>query len=285
MAKLFPCARVLELALIGSIGIAATAGSEVLVEKRGHWIRPAPSADAPAGATDAERQVLLAEVQASFITRNVQPSGESRLSAATSTERIALFELEGPGLRFGWWEKRDYGTGQADYILEVWPRGGAAKWRLKVHLDFPITGGDLRGFLDEGAKLKARGALPSDDMLLATVDFAGRRLMVPVSEWERGLSLPSDREWLKSVLLPSMVEQLKLIDVISSRDEQLSVLCNLVIHPLLNEPDEPCKPHGSFVHALSDADCDFDAQFGETCSLKDALQPTGKKTILPAPPK
>jgi len=149
----------------------------------------------------------------------------------------------------------------------------------------PRSGHTMEEALQAGKKQRAEGSLDAAEaQATLTFDFGGRKLTVPVTEWERGLQAPEDRRWLTSVMDEGLVETLESIAVLADREPELSMVCAMVIQPLLGYLKYRCTPEEmSFVSHAGKADCEFDGWFGESCSLQETLDSKLRKEPAVAP--
>ena len=239
-------------------------------EIRKHIEQP-PASSVPSTATEVEALVLSNRIAASFIMRgwysDVSPKSGWRSQGAIKNDTIVLFELAGPKLRFSWVTKMDFPDAGRRYELRVW-RGPEHKDSLTIDIKGDRRAPDLAAFIAGPRSDNAEGAPDSDEMLLAEVDFAGRRLVVPVAEWREGLR-GEDRQWLQSAVDEDFRKALQAIAVITKGEPELVMLCDLVLTPILGKDAPNCdRIDQSFVDYAGGPDCDFDSWFGETCPLE-----------------
>jgi hypothetical protein len=257
------------------------------IEIRRHWATKAHQIEEK-GVDELTRNVLCASLEASVIMRNwyteLPKNGRWTPKGAVRNEHVVLFAVDDNVLRFGWWQDQDFEAGTRDYALKIWMKG-REKVVMGLRIRGPRGGYTMDEALQAGQKQRNEGSLPvAEAQTTATFDFAGRRLTVPLAEWERGLQIPEDRQWLASVIDEGLMDALESIAVLADREPELNLLCAMVIQPLLGYLKHRCSPQEpSFATFAGKADCDFDAWFGETCSLQDTLNSKLQKQPSPAP--
>jgi len=252
-------------------------------EIRRHWETPG-AADVASSASEIERLVLENRIAASFIMRGwyKEPTqgGRWRSKGAARNDTVVLFHLVGPRVKFAWTSSMDFPQGVWRCEFRVWERPDDRVTLVLTMRGVP-TAADLETYLRNRNSVKAKDALPPDELLLAEVDFAGRKLPVPVSEWRRGLE-GQDRIWLQSAVDEDLRRALKAIAVVAANDTELGTLCDMVLTPLLGSDAPECeKASVSFSDSARKPDCDFDAWFGETCPLDVLMRSkTAKQPLL-----
>jgi hypothetical protein len=275
------------LASSASQGLAA----DRFRESRRHW---SPDAKLIAERLPAEKreEFLKAALvpKVTVITRQWSSaddlSEQATASAATRNETVVLFDPAVERLRFGWWEDRSWDSAKGKYRLKIWYPDGDTD-DIKVTVDYPRLGHDLRTYLAESREAREKGTIPDDDQLPITIDYAGRKLALAVAQWRRGLLTVEDAAWLSAVKRPRLVNALKTIASVSPPFPQLQMACDLVVFPLAGEYERQFEPaEGSLVSVRGRPDCDFDAWFGESCSLKEQMEfDLGKNPQLAPPSK
>ncbi len=283
--------------LLATLPMVASAASKSL-EIRRHWVQNAHALDAKEAAKLAaevpdarSRDILAGKLEASLILRNWYPSlpqgGRWTPKGAVRAETIVLFDLGAANVRFGWWTDTDFADGRDSYVLRIW-RKGSEKVVMTFKTEHPSLGNTMKGYLDNGKVAAKSGSMADiDAATLLTFDFAGRRLVIPLSEWTEGLRNAEERGWLTQAIETDsdLKASLEDIAVVANLEPELNVMCTLVIQPLLREDRYRCSPEGaSFLRLARKPDCDFDSWFGETCSLEQSLEFRLRKQPVLAPP-
>lgn len=269
--------------LIGGTPRAVAAGSpEHPGELRRHWsfarqlerlgVKP-PAEELPEGT------VILRQWYDEVPTASTLPTTGARRS-----QNIVLIDPKVERLRFGWWKERDYTAGRIVRTLKIW-RGAELKTTLTLRLDTGVTAEDMARYLEEGRRLQSEGKLPREDEGLLTVELAGRKWTLPVEAWQKGKLADEDRAWLATVVDEPFAEALRYLNAFAHGTIELHDACLLVTHPLLGITDQPCELAKQPLMMYQDKpDCDFDAWFGEPCSLKDEMDFKLRKNPQLAPP-
>ena len=273
--------------LLGASSIAVAEDS--YRETRRHWA-PDPKVIADHLPPDRREEFLKSTPvpNVTVITRDWgSSSGKSEKPSAGPTTRrltVVLFDPAVDRLRFGWWEDRDWEGARGRYRLKIWYSDGS-KDELGLTVKYPQRGHDMQSDPTESRKVREKGTFVGDEQLPITVDFADRKLTLSVSEWRRGLLSVDDKAWLESVKRPRLAAALRTIASISPAFSQLQMACDLAVFPLLGEYERMFEPAAeSLVTVRGRPDCDFDAWFGEPCSLKEQMEFDLGKNPQVAPP-
>ena len=208
-----------------------------------------------------------------------------KLDAATRLVEVVLVDPALDHVKFSWSKDWDIPKGPAIYRLRIWYAADRQE-QIGVRVEYPPIGNDFGSFRAKARLAFEKGVLPGDDELLLTVDLAGRKWTLPVGEWRRGEVGEEGKAWLASVTSSELKQALQAVKLLGHVCADLDMAVQLVARPLLGEygKAEPVVPE-HLVVARGKPDCDFDAWFGEPCSLAQQLEFNLRKNPQLAPPK
>lgn len=251
-------AAVLLTVLGGSVRAA-----EGPLEVRGHTSLASVAAD-PSLAARGWRPQAGREPRGSGLLRSwyrERPGdGRWRPLGAVRTESVLLIDPAVEGLRLGWWDERDAASQTQRLLFRVW-RADELSHSVQLTLWIPDRGGVGR----------------------ASLELGGERWVTTVEAWRAG-SLPgAERTRLERAVIPELREALELTAVVATAVSELQQACDLLIQPLLGRGGQPCSVSPRAVSLFrGEADCAFDAVFGEPCPRPDLpLQRGGSRKSGP----
>ncbi len=213
----------------------------------------------------------------------ITKSNPPRAGEATRKATIVLLDAGVDGNRFGWWEDRDYAKARRNYRLVVWYPDGK-KEQIVVEVEYPVHGENFETWLAETRKEQSKGTMPSDDELLMTLNFADRKWTLPVGEWRHGEFDAKEKTWLRSVTSERLKDALRILTAIGPGLPELQMASDLIGFPILEIYNHTYDPSANLIRPRAKPDCDFDASFGEPCSMEDQLEYNLRKNPQVAPP-
>jgi hypothetical protein len=261
----------LLLALLAG-GQTASAGLHP-TEARYHldFARLAPEAEPPVDGADGDMPPPP-HPEASLIERRwytdeglADASDPNALEGLARDERVLLVDTDIDGVRFSWQQDFDYSTGEISCRLQVW-RGAEKTFDVQLRLETELPGRTKKEFI-EGAD-----DLPGDRDVYLDIDLGGRLWSMPLDRWQAGDLVPEDRLALEDALDEGNLRELEMVAGITRVFVEGVAACRWVAAPLLGEDFEDLciSEHPRLVKILAkimgaDADCSFDATFGEPC--------------------
>jgi hypothetical protein len=264
----------------------SSGATDVPRETRVHWTMldsierlPAEKQRELRSATEIPQITIIRRSEFPLITKaNPPAAGE-----AIRRSKIVLVNPASQGIRFSWAEKRDFEKGRADYALLVY-YPTLVRDEIRLSVEYPILGRDFDSYFAAAAEARRKGSLAADGQLLVTVDYSGRKWMLTVEDWRRGLFSSEDKEWLKAAVDGRLKTALNLVLTAGFGLPELQMACELVALPMLGDYERSFRSADELIRPRGKPDCDFDAWFGEPCSLEQQMEFKVRKNPQVAPP-